>query len=176
MKRTNFRRRAQGVTDYRKRLGVLKSGKARLVVRKTNSNIIAQLVNYKPEGDNVLVTFDMVFLRSKGWKGCANTSAAYLIGYGLAKKAKTLKVAEAILDMGRHPRSSKIFALVKGANDGGLKIPISEDAVPSKERIEGHHVDSYMKSAKGNQFLLYKKNKVSVAENFKEVLSKVKGD
>ncbi len=176
MKRTNFRRRAEGVTDYRKRLNLLKSGKTRLVVRNTINNITAQLVDYVPSGDKVLTTVDVVFLRKQGWKCSANVPAAYLIGYELGKRAKKLKIEMAILDMGRLTHSSKTFAVVKGALDAGFEIPHSVDVFPSQSRIEGKHIDSYMKNAKGHQFSKYKSEKISVEKNFKEVLAKLKGE
>ncbi|MEM4756409.1 MAG: hypothetical protein QW594_04745, partial [Candidatus Woesearchaeota archaeon] len=48
-----FRRRRSGKTNYTKRLGLLKSGKPRLVVRKTNTAFIVQLVKHQPNGDQV---------------------------------------------------------------------------------------------------------------------------
>ena len=176
MKRRNLKRRMQGITDYRKRLALLKSGTTRLVVRKTAGNVIAQLVDYKPEGDVIHTTVDIIQLRKLGWKGGANTAAAYLIGYMTGKLARKKKLHKAVIDTGRHPKSSKLFAVVKGALDAGMKLPHSEDSIPSEERIKGEHVNAYMKTAKGHQFSKYKKVKLSVTSNFEQVLSKLKGD
>jgi large subunit ribosomal protein L18 len=175
MKRLNLKRRMEGVTDYRRRLALLKSGEVRLVVRKTANNIIAQLVRYNPEGDEVLATADVGRLRKLGWKGHANTPAAYLVGYLLGREAKEKKVKKAVLDTGRHPKSSKLFAVVKGAVDAGLKVPHSDGALPAEERIKGGHIDAYAGEAKGHQLASYKKRKVKVTSNFENVLKKVKG-
>ena len=50
LKRMPHRRRREGVTDYRKRLKLVKSGKLRLVVRRTNRYVIVQLVESKAGG------------------------------------------------------------------------------------------------------------------------------
>ena len=176
MKRTNFRRRSQNITDYKRRLALLKSGEIRLVVRRTSRNIIAQLVDYEPEGDKVLTTVDMKFLNGVGWLGGANTPAAYLIGLEVAKRAKNLKVKKAILDAGRTHSSSKVFALVKGATERGLVIPCSKEVFPSMERCNGKQLDEYANKAKSPHFSKIKEKKVSFQENFEKVLNKIKGD
>jgi large subunit ribosomal protein L5e len=56
---------------------------------------------------------------------------------------------------------SKVFAVMKGAADGGLHIPHSEKRLPGKaeesgenkilrKRIFGGHIDDYMALLKGN--------------------------
>lgn len=67
--RVPFRRRREGKTVYRKRLKLLLSGKPRLVVRRFNSNILAQLVEYDPKGDRVIFTIHSNVLKKYGWKG-----------------------------------------------------------------------------------------------------------
>ena len=42
--KVSFRRRREKKTDYAKRLALVKSGKFRLVVRKSNSDTYAQIV------------------------------------------------------------------------------------------------------------------------------------
>ena len=51
-----FRRKREGRTDYKKRLAMLKSGKARLVVRKTLKNIYAQIIKYDAKGDIIIAS------------------------------------------------------------------------------------------------------------------------
>jgi len=46
---TQFRRRTEGKTDFRRRLGLLKSRQARIVVRKKLNNVIVQVVDYSPQ-------------------------------------------------------------------------------------------------------------------------------
>jgi len=180
MKRLKFKRRRLGITDYRKRLALLLSNKPRLVVRKTLRNIIAQIVEYEPEGDKVLFTIEMKHLRDIGWKGGANIPAAYLIGYLAGKKALEMGIKEAVLDIGRHraTRGAKVFAVLKGAVDAGLNIPHSEEILPSEERIKGEHIASYAKIAKKPHFEEYKKRGLKpekIVEHFEEILKKVKG-
>lgn len=171
MKRLNLKRRLKNVTDYRKRLALLKSGSPRFVVRKTSNNIMAQLVEYKPEGDIVHFTVDMSHIQKKGWKGHANTPAAYLIGYLMGTKAKK-KFKKAVPDIGRHKPSTKLFAALKGALDAGMEIPHSEDILPDEDRIHGKHIDTFRKNAEGNQFSTYGA-KYSVEKNFEKVLKEI---
>ncbi|MBR9680334.1 MAG: 50S ribosomal protein L18 [Candidatus Altiarchaeota archaeon] len=173
MKRLNLKRRVKGITDYKKRLNLLKSGKTRLVVRKTANNIVAQLIDYVPEGDKVILTVDMKSIRANGWRAGVNTPASYLIGYALGIRAKEHKISNAILDTGRHAKSSKIFAVVKGAIDAGLKVPMGEGAAPSEARISGSHITAYQKDAKGHQFAKYKSEKIDIAKDFDKVLAKM---
>ena len=86
-----------------------------------------------------------------------------------------LSEKEAVLDIGRHPKSSRLFAALKGAVDAGLSVPHSEKVLPSDERIKGKHIDEYMATANGVQFSKYKAKKISVEKNFEAVLSKIKG-
>ncbi|MDP6704490.1 MAG: hypothetical protein QF775_03320, partial [archaeon] len=64
---SDFRRRKSNQTDYRKRLSLLKSGKPRLVVRKSLKNIQVQLVNYTDSGDTILASASSTELNKLGW-------------------------------------------------------------------------------------------------------------
>src|SRR3989344_8423785 len=98
-----FRRKLEKRTNYKKRLGMLKSRKVRLVIRRSNKNIIAQLVQYNEAGDNVLATVHSVLLEKYGLKSRrGNIMEAYLVGLLIAKKAKKLNIKEAVLDIGLH--------------------------------------------------------------------------
>lgn len=135
-----LKRKLDRVTDYKKRFGLLKSGKLRLVVRRTNKNIIAQLVKYEPKGDKTVTLANSKDLEKFGWtKARANIPAAYLTGLVLAKKAG--KDTEAILDMGlqKPTHGSRIYACLKGCVDGGLNIAHDPVIFPSDERISGTH-------------------------------------
>ena len=50
----HFSRRRKGVTNYRKRLALLKSGLPRAVVRFTNAKVMVQITNFEGKGDRVL--------------------------------------------------------------------------------------------------------------------------
>ncbi len=137
-----FRRRREGKTNYKKRLLMVKSGKPRLVIRKTLKSIIVQLVEFHETGDKTLVSAIGKELPKFGWKaGIGNLPAAYLTGLLLAKRAKG-KVDEAILDIGmQHPsKGGRIFAALNGAMDGGLKINAEKSVFPKPERLSGKHI------------------------------------
>ncbi|AFA38143.1 Ribosomal protein L18 [Pyrobaculum oguniense TE7] len=141
-----FRRRREGLTNYRKRRKLVISKKPRLVVRKTNKHIIAQIVVAKPIGDVTVAGADTRILAKFGWRGDENnTSAAYLLGLVVGYKARMRGVEEAILDIGLHRPTpgARVFAVLKGALDAGLKIPHGEEVLPSDERIRGEHIAEY---------------------------------
>jgi large subunit ribosomal protein L18 len=171
-----FQRKRKGKTNYKKRLALLESRKTRMVVRKSLKNIVAQLVQYSPEGDKVMVTAHSRELIKLGWKfQRSSTPAAYLTGLLLAKKAKEHKVSDAIVDLGlQNAKSSVVYAAVKGAIDGGLKIPVGKEVIPSDERIEGKHI-AY-KDAPKTQFTAYAKanlDPASIPQTFQDVKAKL---
>ena len=141
--RLKFRRRRESRTDYYSRIRLLSSSKTRLVARVTNSQIIAQLVDYTDKGDKTLFSATSRELRKHGWKGGNNIPGAYLTGLLLGTKAKA-KVNEAILDIGlRRPvPGSRVFAVAKGLQDAGININIGE-VIPSEDRLGGKHVETY---------------------------------
>jgi large subunit ribosomal protein L18 len=138
------RRRREGKTDYRKRLKLLRSGKIRVVVRKSLKNTQIQLIEYKQEGDNILASANSNELKKLyEWKfSTSNTPAAYLTGFLAGTRAKNKGISECILDTGRHPpiTGSKIFASVKGLVDAGIECYHNEEKVPSEDRIMGKHL------------------------------------
>jgi len=141
---TKFRRRKEGKTDYRKRLALVRSRKIRLVVRKTNTRIIAQAMQYEPIGDKVVAVADSKELSKYKFYGTNNTPSAYLVGYLIGKK---LGKKQCVLDIGRRSPShgGVVFAALKGAVDAGVEIPYNADALPSEERINGKTLDDYAK-------------------------------
>ena len=79
--KVRFRRRRQGKTDFYQRKTFIVSRKKRLVVRRSNKHIRAQIIEAHIEGDSVLVAADSGELIRFGWvANCTNTPAAYLIG------------------------------------------------------------------------------------------------
>lgn len=136
----HYRRKREGKTDYKKRLSLLKSKSLRLVVRKSNKHLLAQLIMYGDKGDVVIKSVSSKHLNKFGWNlASSNVPAAYLVGLLIGKESKG---KEAVLDLGlQSPKSgSKIFAVLKGAVEGGLKINYSENVLPSEERISGKHL------------------------------------
>jgi len=135
-----YKRKRQGKTDYKKRLALLKSGKARLVIRKALNNMLLQIVQYEPDGDKVILTIHGISLKKYGWdvhKG--NLSAAYLTGLLCGKAAGEKDIKEAIVDLGLNKsfKGGVQYAAIKGAIDAGLKIPCSEKAFPEESRLMG---------------------------------------
>lgn len=151
-----YRRKRELSTDYKKRLGFLKSEMPRLVIRKSNMTITVQLIQYKENGDKVLVTATSKELAKQGWKGhTANMPSAYLTGLLAAKKAKAAKVKEAITDLGLQTpgAGSKLYAALKGAVDGGLEVPHDPAVLPKEDRIKGKHIEEYAKKlGKGDEY------------------------
>jgi len=145
--RLQFKRKREGKTNYRKRLNLLKSRTDRLVIRKTNQYVLAQIVSYEPAGDKVLVGVSSKQLLKIGWKYSAkNIPASYLTGFLLAKKATEKKVKKAILDLGLQTpkKGSRLYAVLKGVIDGGVNVPSSDEIFPSQERINGAHISDKM--------------------------------
>jgi len=138
--RVPFRRRREGKTDYRKRLALLKSGKHRLVVRKTLNKTIVQVIEYHSSGDLVRATALSSELSGHGWThSFANTPAAYLTGLLVGKRALKEGITEAVLDIGLSVpvKGSKAFAVLKGVLDAGVDIPHGESILPSGDAIRG---------------------------------------
>jgi large subunit ribosomal protein L18 len=119
-----FRRRREAVTDYKKRLGIVKSGLDRVVVRKTNKRIIGQIVRYGTGGDIVLAHADSGELAGFKWPSRPNRLTAYLTGLLLAKKAGKHAHGDHILDIGiASPVAGSVpFVFAKGCIDGGMKL------------------------------------------------------
>jgi large subunit ribosomal protein L5e len=186
------------------------SPKYRLVVRLTNKDVIAQIIYAKINGDYVLSAAYSHELPAFGMPvGLTNYAAAYATGLLLSRRVLTkLNLADkykgndkvngedynvealtdgpapfrAILDVGlaRTTTGNKIFAVMKGALDGGLEIPHSEtrfvgyekegnklNAEVLRKHIFGLHVKEYADLLKkenpekfNKQFSLYTKNKV----------------
>lgn len=139
------RRRREGITDYRKRLKLLKSKKIRMVVRKSSKNTMIQFVEYKENGDHVIISANSKELVKKyNWKySTSSIPAAYLTGIIAGKKAKDKGINECVLDIGRNipTTGGKIFASLKGVIDAGVKCPHDETKIPNEDRLHGKHID-----------------------------------
>lgn len=146
-----YRRKREGKTDYKQRLRLLKSHEARLVVRKKLMSVVAQLVQYQPDGDKIITSAQTVELKKYGLPVINNNVAtAYLTGLLLAKKAKEQNITTAVVDFGLQNVTdhSRLYAVVKGAIDGGLQIPADAEVLPSEDRVSGSHIESYAKALK----------------------------
>ena len=142
------RRRLENKTDYRLRLELLKSQTPRIVIRKTNKYIYAQVVESHEAIDSVKNAVSSRELLKEGWDkkfagSLKSIPACYLTGLLLAREAGKGKF---IIDIGmaRNISGGRIYALVKGLVEGGLDINAG-DVMPSKERIEGEHLKPEVK-------------------------------
>jgi hypothetical protein len=72
LRRMKPRRRRAGLTDYRKRLKLVKSGLERLVVRRTNRRIIAMLVKSKAGGMKPLSPQPPMYYQNSGGRHPSN--------------------------------------------------------------------------------------------------------
>ena len=157
-----FKRRNQGITNYKKRFNMLKSKSSRVVIRVTNKKILAHSADFAENGDKTTVFVDSARLKSLGWKHSTKSiPAAYLTGALLASAMKEKGQNECIIDLGlrTNTKGSRIFALLKGAADAGLKFPHSPAYFPPEDRISGNHIDAYRKT--------------DVSKNFEEMKSKI---
>jgi len=180
-----FRRRREGRTDYKSRRRLVISGIPRLVIRPTNKNMTVQLIKAGPTGDQVVASAQSSELKVLGWKAaCGNMPAAYLTGLLIGTRAKAKGVSNAILDIGLNARGpgSRIFAVAKGALDGGLVIPIDKKVLPNEDRLRGSHIVDYSKliarepETYKKRFAGYLKNNLKpeeVQENFASVQTKI---
>lgn len=180
-----FRRKREGRTDYRRRMSLLKSGKDRLVIRKSLKGMIAQIVRYDQKGDIVMASASSNDLRKLGLKTSgSNVAVAYLVGLLLGKRASEKGINYAIVDIGLNSstKGSKIYAVVKGAIDAGLDVPASPDMFPSKERLEGKDIMNYAKMVEKDkdamQFSEYHKNRIlaeEIPKYFDDIKKKITG-
>lgn len=151
LKRRLPRRRRQGLTDYRVRLKLVKSGLPRLVIRKSNRYITIQVIESRAGGDKTLLTVTSKHLLKYGWKASMkNLPAAYLTGFLAGLIAKKKGVEKAIVDLGLYTpvTGSRLFAAVKGFRDAGIDVPVSEEKLPDEERIKGTHIQEYFQMIK----------------------------
>jgi len=142
-----FRRKREGKTNYKNRLELLKSNMIRIVVRKSLKNITIQAVQYHPDGDKTIMSVTSKELKEFGWKGSGkNTPAAYLLGYLFGIKAKSKKIAGAILDKGLYPtrKGTFVFAVLKGITEAGFNVPHDAVIFPEEDRVKGEHISDEM--------------------------------
>lgn len=167
-------------TNYRVRLKLLKSRLPRLVIRKTNSRIITQII--KTDLDNqketvkdiTIVGADGNELKKFGWVFSGkNLPAAYLVGFLIGKKAKSKVDSEVIVDKGlyRLHKNSFIFYVIKGAVDAGLPVRAGEMEIDEK-RLKGEHIKEMAKNAKKWHFSKVKQN----IENISNIMETVKNN
>ena len=166
-----LRRRREGVTDYRSRKRAITSTATLLVVRVSNKNVSSQFVKAKVGGDVVLSSAHSRQLRKAGWKGSLkSTPACYLLGMMAGKKALEKGVSEAVLYNGIVPfiQGARIAAFVRGARDAGVQIPVSDEALPSEDRVSGKAIADYAAKLAGEDKEAYQRTfSAMLKEGFK---------
>lgn len=178
VKELPFKRRRLGLTNYKKRLALVKSGLNRVVVRKSSRNIIGQVVKYDEKGDVVLASVNSKELAKFGWPVRANKPTAYLSGLLLAKKYKGDE--ELVLDIGlASPVNRSIpFVFAKGCIDGGMKLKAGFEL--KEEDYNGSIISRYASQLKADeekfkkQFGRYIKDSINV-EELPKLFEEVKG-
>ncbi len=138
-----------GLTDYRGRKRAVASHRILLVVRFSGKNVSAQFVRPDVKGDEVLSSVHSHSLRKLKWNGSLKSvPACYLLGLLAGKKAVEKGVKDAVLYNGLNPfiKGSRVAAFVKGARDGGVQIPVSEEVLPPEGRLRGDTIAKYASS------------------------------
>lgn len=181
----SYRRKREGKTDYKLRRKILLGRKPRLVIRKSLKHVSAQIIEFSPEGDKVVANAHSSQLKKIGWKASTSSIAAgYLTGLLLAKNAKVQNVC--VADIGQYSSvpGCVLYAVMKGAIDGGLNVPFSDKILPNEERIKGQHIAAFAKKLKedkerySKQFGNYVKNGLDpeiLPKHFEEVKAKIGG-
>ncbi|RMD45511.1 50S ribosomal protein L18 [Candidatus Pacearchaeota archaeon] len=146
--RTMKRRRRENKTDYKLRLNLLKSGLDRIVIRRTNRYFIVQAVSSSEGQDRVTLGITSKELLKYGWDpkfsgSLKSVPAGYLTGLLMAKK---LKKKEFVVDLGmaRTIKGCRVFAVVRGLVDGGLKVSAG-DVFSDEGRLVGEHMGEELK-------------------------------
>ncbi len=141
--KTVRRRRYEGKTDYLARQELLKSEDSRVVVRKSNRYMHISLVSSSEAQDKVICIANSKELLSQGWdaKNAGSLKglvASYLTGRMLAKRAVKHGINKAIIDIGiqRNVAEGRLYAVLKGLVDGGMKVPHSAEVLPTLERLK----------------------------------------
>jgi len=149
--RVPFRRRRDSLTNYAKRLALVKSGKPRMVVRKSLKRVSVQFMGFAGAGDEVIAAADSRELAGLGWVPRRNLPTAYLVGALAGRRAREKGVSGFVLDIGLGAASKGAlpFAAAKGAVDAGLEGVPGEGKV-DEARVSGAHVAKYAESIKGS--------------------------
>ena len=147
-----LKRNRQKKTNYRKREALLISRNSFITVKISDQNVNCQVLKPTPTGDVVISSVHSRELKKYGWKGSMNSlPACYLVGFILGKKSIEKGTNSAILYTGKDAFTSRIAASVKGITDAGFNVPVSEDILPTDERIRGKHIAEYAKILKEDQ-------------------------
>lgn len=163
-----LRRRRKALTNYAKRLALVKGNAPRMVVRKSGRGITVQFLEFSAKGDRVIAGGISKALRKMGWAPRCNAPTAYLCGLLAGRAAAKKGVKEFNLDIGMQTPSkgSVVFAALRGAMDAGLKTAYSNDMIEDS-RINGSLIEKYAKELRAKDAARYNKLFSSyIKENF----------
>jgi large subunit ribosomal protein L18 len=147
-----LKRNRQLKTNYRKRAALLLSRRHFIVAKVSDQNVFCQFLKPTLKGDIVISSAHSRELRKYGWKGSTNSlPACYLTGFLLGKKSLAKGSDNAILYTGRDSFTSRVAACLKGIVAAGVNVPVSEDNLPSDDRINGKHIAEYAKILKADE-------------------------
>lgn len=138
-----LKRRRLNITDYRKRLALIKSDLPRAVIRKSLKNTNVDIAEYDAKGDRIVAHGGTVELKKFGWKSpTGNTPSSYLAGYLVGIRAKKKGIKKVNVDLGRQKvvKGSRLMASIQGLIDSGLKVPVEKKLLPKKDRVMGKHL------------------------------------
>ena len=154
-----FRRRRENRTDYRKRLGQIRSDAPRLVVRASNKGFTAQFIHFEQIGDTTLAQACAPELEAMGWVPQANAPTAYLVGLLAGVRAKKAGVKSCHIDIGLATASKGriLFAAQMGARDAGIETQMGDELIDEK-RVRGEHIAAYAKALKSSDPAKYGKH------------------
>lgn len=193
-----YRRRREGVTDYyaRKRLVVqdknkYNAPKYRMVVRRTNKDIICQIAYATIEGDKIMcAAYSHELPRYAVKAGLTNYASAYCTGLLLARRLLTKLGMDKMYDgqvevdggefsvedeadrhafrcyldvgLARTSTGARVFGALKGACDGGLNIP------HSTKRFPGYDAESSEFNAETHRNHIFAQNVKEYMESLQE--------
>ncbi|MFH1447305.1 MAG: 50S ribosomal protein L18 [Candidatus Micrarchaeota archaeon] len=177
--RVSQRRRRKNLTNYPKRMGLIKSKLPRMVVRKSSRHIIVQFIEYGVHGDKTILSINSKELLKRGWPSRCNTPTAFLTGALAANKVLKKGIKKSVLDIGLQTPSKGaiVFAAARGAVAAGIDMPIGEGMI-DELREKGTHIVDLAKALKGKpeyeaRFSAYLKAGVD-PENIVELFEKTK--
>ncbi len=147
--RTEKRRRKENKTDYKNRFKLLKSGKTRIVIRRTNKYLVIQAIESDESKDRVVKGVSSKDLLKNGWDkkfegSLKSLPACYLTGLLMAKN---LDKGEYVVDLGmcRNLKGNRMYAAIKGLIDGGVGLNADKSVFPSEDRLNGEHMKDDVK-------------------------------
>ncbi|MDE6476879.1 MAG: 50S ribosomal protein L18 [Mycoplasmoidaceae bacterium] len=119
MKQQNINRKEQRTIRHKRitnHLKAISNTKPRLVISRSNANIVAQIIDDKT--GKTLFSSSTLQLKLKG----NNIKNATLVGEDIAKKAVANNVTAVVFDRGGNKYHGKIKALADAARANGLKF------------------------------------------------------